>query len=136
MLAVCFFFYLAKLKGEFFGENPNRDFRIQRGFCLFLSNPKTDQDGWIPRIKSKSAFLRFTNWAFILGKDLKTVFLTSDFPNKNDRRRTCMTLKLNQCWWRHFSLENIISARSTRRWRCHGNDPFFGSSISSVVKSP
>ena len=41
MLAVCFFFfYLAKLKGEFFWENPNRDFRIQRGFCLFLSKSK------------------------------------------------------------------------------------------------
>ena len=36
-----------------------------------------------------------------------------------------MTLKLNQCWWRHFSLEHIISVRNTKGWHCHRNDPFF-----------
>ena len=38
------FFHLAELKGALFGENPNRDFRIQKGFCVFLSKPKTDRE--------------------------------------------------------------------------------------------
>ena len=34
------FFHLAELKGALFGQNPNRDFRIQKGFCVFLSKSK------------------------------------------------------------------------------------------------
>ena len=34
------FFHLAELKGALFGENPNRDLRIQKGFCVILSKSK------------------------------------------------------------------------------------------------
>lgn len=115
--------------------------KIQKRFCVYFS-----------KSKNRSRILEIHTMSGFLGSNLNPHFWDLPFERlfweriwkqnfyqrfseqkgaTDNRCRTCMTLKLNQCWWRHFSLKHI-SARSTRGWCCHGNDPFFGSSISLV----
>ena len=63
-----------KIKGAFWRENPNPDFRIKKRILRFFFRQIQIQNPDFFKIHSLSVFL---------GKDLKKVFLISGFPNEN-----------------------------------------------------
>ena len=87
------------------------DFHLLRGKSKpWFPNPKTYFESWIHKNQStlwvdfSDQILRFTIWVgFFLGgrgagKDLKKVFLTSGFPDKNVTQQMWCMIFL--CWWR------------------------------------
>ena len=73
----------------------------KNGFSVFLVNPTTDHESIKSTLRVDSTdriqirIFEIHNLSVFGGKDLKKVFLTSGFPNKNGTqqmpRRTCMT---------------------------------------------
>ena len=80
-----------KIKGAFWRENPNPDFRIKKRILrVFLG--KFKNGSWIHKIHTQGGFFgsnpnpdffKIHNLSVFLGKDLKKVFLISGFPNEN-----------------------------------------------------
>ena len=75
---------------RFFLENPNPYFRIQKRILrFFLTNPKTDHESIKSTLRVDSShqieirIFEIHNLNVSRGKDLKKVFLTSGFLNKN-----------------------------------------------------
>ena len=144
--------------GPFFGENPNPNFRIQKRILRFWgANPKTDHESikstlWVDSLDQIQSGVWDLQSERFLAKDLKKVFLTIGFPNKNGTQpvpyihdiltepsysHSIFAIFFFLVFTVRISVLFFFPTRSTRTCRCYGKwSLIFGFSIFLVVKNP